>query len=433
MTEKIRIAYVGDNPFINSGFGVVARSIMSRWPIGEEEEFEVHVLGTMYGVVPKDISPYSSFMPACSHDSMGIEQMLDFIKDVNPDVMFMIGDPGTLRSRLDKLIPMNRIATTPSVTYFPVENTPMSPHIIKQARMAFCPVTYTRWGQEAFRSRGITVDYAYHGVDHADFRQYHINDRRRLKTLVGWKDKFVVGLIGVNKRTNRQPTMIEAARILKDRGRDDIIIYLHCQSVGDRIMAGWELNWMLEEYDVHDMVILKPNQKEHPYIARPIDKISWHELLTPITDTEAITNLATLDFISTINTFDLYLDPASAHGWNLPASEAARCGVPVATVDDDFARKEIFGDCAHMMKPTGWDHWHTGAQLPLVSPKQIADTIELFADDSSYRTSVARKCKAKFDSLEWQPIADSFAEKIRIAHGFGKEIVKQLAEQPISS
>jgi len=356
---------------------------------------------------------------------MGFEAMIPFIMEMNADVMFFIGDPGTLRTRFSNMAPTGQLGIKPQVSYFPVEGLPLSPHHQHQARMVFDPVTYTRWGKQVFQDLGISVDSAYHGADHADFRRLPEDERQRLREAVGWEDKFVCGLVGVNKRTNRQPAMIEAARILKDRGHNDIIIYLHCQNKGDVFMAGWELDWMLDHYGVRDMVVLKPNQQEHMYLGRPVDSDN-PKLDKPENKDQAMANLARLDFISLLNLFDLYVDPASAHGWNLPASECARCGVPIVTVNDGFARSEIFGDCAYMMEPTGWDHWHTGAHLPLVSPKRIADTIEMFKGDPNMCKSIGQFCKDRFDKLTWQTTADLFAEKFRNAHQYGVEIAEQL-------
>jgi glycosyltransferase involved in cell wall biosynthesis len=422
MSDKIKLVYVGDSPFINSGFGVVARSILTRLP---RDEFDICVLGTMYPHHPESIEPYKVYRPVCKHDPMGFESMIEFIMEMNADVMFFIGDPGTLRTRFSNMAPTGQLGIKPQISYFPIEGLPLSAHHQHQARMAFDPVTYTKWGKQVFQDLGINVDFAYHGVDHADFRQFSEGDRQRLRELVGWQDKFVVGLIGVNKRTNRQPAMIEAARVLKDRGHDDVIIYLHCQNKGDLFMAGWELDWMFDHYDVRDMIVLKPNQAEHMYLGRPVDGEN-PTLDKPENLDQAMANLARLDFISLLNLFDLYVDPASAHGWNLPASEAARCGVPIVTVNDGFARAEIFGPCAHMMEPSGWDYWHTGAHLPLVSPKRIADTIEMFKEEPSRCKNVGLFCKERFDKLGWQTTADLFAEKFRIARQYGMEIAEQL-------
>jgi len=414
----IRVAYIGDSPFIYSGFGVVSNAILSRLP---EDEFEISVLGTMYPHMPKDTKYISYYEMACVHDLMGFKSSISFIQHVDPDLLFFIADPGTLRNRFASLMLTGMIGLIPAVTYFPLEGMPLNPHIVEQASMVHSPVTYTKWGMNEMKKYGIEVDYIYHGADHANFVQYDEDTKQKLKRLIGWENKFVVGLIGMNKRSNRQPVMLQAAQLLKERGVDDFVIYLHCQEQGEAHMGGWELGWQTEAYDVMDVIQLKPDQKEHKYIGRPRTGTLEYmlDLDDPEDKDEAVQNLSMLDFTSLLNVFDLYLDPASSHGWNLPASESARCGVPIATVDDGFARSEIFSDCAYMIEPTAFDHWHTGAILPLVSPKRIADTIEEFKNEPSLCEKYAKLCKAKFDNLKWQDTADLFADKFRAAHEYG--------------
>lgn len=420
----IRVAYVGDSPFINSGFGVVARSILDGLPLSE---YEIHCLGIMHTFVPKSIEPFESFQPVCRHDLMALEATQDFLFRVNPDVAFFIGDPGTLRLRFGGLMGSGKMGILPFVTYFPIEGAPIAPAFVEQAKMVAQPVTYTAWGRDQLRDYGVSVDYVWHGADHAKFREYSAAKRRTLRRLVGWHGKFVIGMIGVNKRSNRQPAMIEAARILKDRGRRDFVIYLHCRTSGPGIreMGGWELEWIPEQFGVSDFVVFKPNQAEDHWLGRP-SETDDQMLNIPMNDEQAMANLSRLSFIDTINLFDMYMDPASAHGFNLPLMEAARCGVPGATVDDGFARTEVFGDVCHMMEPSAHDNWHTGAHLPLVSPARIADTIEKFMDDSEYRDSIATCSQEKFDAAKWQDAADFFDQKLKTAHEFGQEIQRQI-------
>lgn len=436
MKKKIRVAYIGDSPFIFSGFGVVAKAILSRL---DPEIFDISILGTMFHHYPskestESIPALEYYTPTCVHDSMGFKAAIEFLQYANPDVLFLIGDPGTLRNRFNALMLTGMQGAIPAVTYFPLEGAPFNPHVLDQARMVHGPVTYTKWGSDLLASMDIETDWVWHGLDHAPFEQYPDDVCKRLKKLVGWEDRFVVGLVGVNKRVNRQPVMIETMKILKDMGRDDVKLYMHCQTVGDMLMGGWDLGWLIEAYDVEEQVQMKPNQVEHQYIGRPrvgtLDEVLSRPL--PKTDEERNDNLISMDFVSLLNLFDLYVDPASSHGFNLPAAEAARCGVPVATVDDQFARSEIFGGCAHMMVPSASDYWHTGALLPLVSPKKIADTITMFWDDEGRRKSVATACKEHFDNVVWQPAADLFSEKLISAYGWGKEMVglKPTIEEP---
>jgi len=426
MSDKIKVAYIGDSPFIFSGFGVVAKAILSRLP---EEQFEVNVLGTMYQHYPSveqmnTIPALEYYMPVCIHDMMGFKTSIDFLQYANADVLFFLGDPGTLRNRFSTLMLTANLGPSPTVTYFPLEGAPLNPHIMEQAKMVFAPVTYTHWGSQLLGNRGVDSDWAWHGVDHAPFVQYDAAIRQRLRKIVGWDDRFVIGMIGVNKRTNRQPAMLEMAKLLKEHGRKDALVYLHCQAAGDTYMSGWELDWMLDAYNVRDTVWLKPNQREHKLIARPRAGTLEQalELPLPSNEEEARQNLAQLDFISLLNCFDVYMDPASAHGFNLPLAESARCGVPGITVDDGFARTEIYEQAAYMMKPSAADCWHTGAILPLVSPKTMADAICAMWDDRAMRDDLAAKGKHRFDHQTWQPVADLFVRKMLDAADFGKKM-----------
>lgn len=433
--SKIRVAYIGDSPFIFSGFGVVAKAILSGL---DPDIFDVSVLGTMFHHYPdfnakEEIPALEYYTPTCVHDSMGFKAAIEFLQHSNPDVLFLIGDPGTLRNRFSTMMLTGLQGAIPAVTYFPLEGAPLNPHIVQQATMVHGPVTYTKWGADLLNEMNgnANVDWVWHGVDHAPFKKYDEGVRKRLRQLVGWQDRFVVGFVGVNKRPNRQPAMIEMARILKDMGRDDLMLYMHCQSNGDMLMGGWDLPWIIEAFDVIDQVQMKPNQIEHQYIGRPrigtLEEVLNRPL--PKNKEEETENLITLDFISLLNIFDLYLDPASAHGFNLPAAEAARCGVPVATVDDKFARSEIFGGCAYMMVPSATDYWHTGAVLPLVSPKRLADTVVEFWDDELMRKTIASDCLRRFGRLNWKPAVDLFTDKIIAAHEWGVEMAGTVVGQ----
>lgn len=620
--EKIRVAYIGDSPFLHTGFGNVANGIMSRWDM---DRFEVHVLGTMHHYIPRDTAPYETYEPVPHNDPMGFRASVTFIQRVNPDVLFLIGDPGTLRNRFEgiKFAGMGKLM--PTVTYFPIEGIPLNPHIIEQARFVVGPVTYTNWGAGVLREKGIEVGVAPHGLDHADFRQYSREDKERLKAIVGWEGKTVIGMVGVNKRTNRQPSLIETARVIKDSGVENFVMYLHCQMRGEGFMGGWELDWMPKEFGVEDHIAFKPGQGEDRYFGRPNKaEVDVFSLPLPADKKEAEANLEKLGYIDILNLFDIYIDPAGAHGWNLPACfipgtpvetvngmvsietvkpgdsvlshdgffhsvvsvsetpysgyatsiktmgigevtctpehpflcvkrsgndrrgrlgamksdaewviaseievgdylcvpkssirsempgrgieytlsvtgrqalgfekilgfgyvndgrtgqafwedddfvytpvrsvemvpysgfvynmevegshsytanrlavhncEAARCGVPIIMVDDGFARHEIFSDVVHMLAPTASEYWHTGAVLPLVSPKKMADAIMKMIDSEDMRRVYGAAGKAKFDKFKWQPTADYFAEKVVAADKFGAEMMAKLANRKV--
>lgn len=414
--SKIRVAFVGDSPFLNSGFGVVAKAILNGLPL---DEMELHGLGVMLNYMPADIHPFTTFQPVCVHDMMGFEATKDFLIRINPDVAFFIGDPGSLYARFQPYLLTGRKTTLPFVTYFPLEGAPFSPPIWQQAKKVECPVTYTEWGMNELANYDVIADYVWHGFDHADFQEYSPARKSVLRRLTDLEGKFVVGMVGVNKRTNRYPAVIETARILKDRGYEDFVFYLHTQVNPPHGMGGWDLSWMPDAYGVLDKILFKQNQAEHHLLSRPTESDSWEEMNLPLEQDEAMLNLSGLSFIDILNLFDVYLDPASAHGFNLPLGEVARCGVPGISVDDGYARTEIYGDVCYMIKPTAHDHWHTGAYLPLISPKAMADAIEHYMTNEDARKFDGAKVKAKFDAVTWKAAQAMFTRKIREAYEYG--------------
>jgi glycosyltransferase involved in cell wall biosynthesis len=425
--KRIRVGYIGDSPFIYSGFGVVAKAIMSRL---DPALFEIYCLGTMYQHYPQsldEIPALEYYHPCCIHDIMGFKASIDFLHHADPDVLFMIADPGTLRNRYSSMQLSGKMGSIPSVTYFPLEGAPFSPHILEQAKITHSPVTYTKWGADLINDTDhegvLEADWVWHGTNHGPFRQYDEETRSHLRQLVGWGDRFVIGMVGVNKRTNRQPTYIEIASMLKMAGRDEAMVYLHCQEQGEMMMGGWELGWLIQAHDVGQHVQLKPNQAEHKFVGRPREgKVDIWDLPLPKSDEEAQSNLGLLSFVDILNLFDVYLDIASAHGWNLPACEAARCGVPIIMADDKFARSEIYGDVAYMLEPSAADYWHTGAVLPLVSPQRAIDAVIRLWDDSDLRAIVGKAGKDKFDTVTWETAAEKFTKKLISAHEYGVEM-----------
>jgi len=419
--SKIKVAYIGDSPFIFSGFGVVARAIMSRWPM---DEFEVSVLGAMHRVIPSDISPYNMYYPVPANDPLGFRCSVDFLQQADPDVIFFLGDPGTLRNRFGTLAVTGKLL--PAVTYFPIEGSPLNPHVVTQVSIVKEPVTYTKWGRDVLMEYGHAVDYVYHGADHAPFRRYDEETRMQLKEIVGWGDKFIIGMVGVNKRTNRQPAVLGMARQLKERIGPKFMVYLHCEEKGDGHIGGWELGWMIKEFGVEDVVTLKPAQSGRKFVGRPRsgDLKELLNLPLPVEEEQELENLSKLDFISMMNLFDVYIDPASAHGFNLPAIEAMACGVPVITTDDGFARSEIYGESAVMMQPSAVDFWHTGAQLPLVSCTEMAEAVLYLYEDKVEREMwIARGLKLA-GSLSWDTTASLFEEKIKSCYALAAELNK---------
>lgn len=385
-TDKLKVSIWSDSPFITSGFGGVNKMIINECV---NKGWDVSVLGALdFSFDPWKIknSPFTYF-PVTVQDAMGEAYAPEFIRLTNPDRIFMLGDPGSLDRRLYILEQTGALKSGARViTYFPVEGLPIFPSVVHQARSAHAPITYCKFGQSSLTALGAeNVGQAYHGWDHYEPEIYTKEERKHLKTIFGFDGNFIVAQIAVNKRTNNQPKMIEAASYLKSVHPSiakDVIIYLHCKAQDQHIMQGYDLTWMPHAYNVKDMVLIKPDSGEYKYAYEPykdqtLNKDFYLNLKRPPKWEDRMALWANAPYTVKMNCFDLVIDPSSVQGFGLPPLEAIVTNVPAVLVNDGTCRTEIYGDVCYMIdaNPESYSIWHLGTILVEISARQIGEAI----------------------------------------------------------
>lgn len=407
-----KVSIIGDG-LITSGFANATRQVAEGFlRLG----WEVAWLGVMDSAYPdRETLEKYWYWPVERRDQLGFSIQLQFLIDTKPDVIFIKSDPGTLASRLDRfsIIGLNK---RPIIAYFPVEGLPISPVYGVAANSVSYPITYCKFGSEAlYNQYGVNCDWAWLGLDHADFGPLDPMLRCAVREKLGWTNRFVVTCVGTNKRSNRYPEIIRAIGNLVQSGYDDIFAYLHTspQPLGSGddviapVMAGWPLTWLTEHYKTVDRygvnhVIFPPKYKNNAYaVYRGADydkskDVEYALSLRAETEEERQIVLSLLDYKTRLGISDVFLDAASVHGFNLPLGEAIACGVPAISVNDGLCRSEVFGDVALMMEPSMTvDHWHTGSQLKLVPMEAIEEAIiDLYADGK-------RRDRMSMGGIEW--------------------------------
>jgi len=417
--DPISVGSLGDHPRLTTGLGLVHRMILSGF---QRALFKINVLGTM-DVTPMYPGEFPYFVESvCKHDFFGYEHGASFLARTRPEVLFMVGDPGTLGEHKDRLFALGLgMIHLPMVIYFPVEGAPVHAGALALLedvqKSGGRAITYTKWGAEQIEKQsGIKVESVPHGVDHAPFRRYPEEERQRLRELIGWQDRFVVMNLSRNKRTNRHMAYIQAAQMLKEMGHPEVLFYLHCDPE-DRLaiagLGGVNLRAMVAHYDVADMVLFPPDL--HDQLHGP----AYHRLdragaLTKPSNAEARGEMfAHLSLIDRYNCADVYLDASSVQGFNLPNVEAMACGLPIWATRDGV-RCEILGAAGHYMEPAAEDYWHTGALLQIVTPKAIVEAVgqamtHMAGDGEMWRqASLAQASK-----FRWKECQNKFVQTVK--------------------
>ena len=417
----IRVAGIADSPKLQTGFGNVARELFK----GFNEEFDFSAFGILdwQPDFQKQL-PYA-FYPADQFSLMGFgASSTDFIKQLEPDIVWIMIDPGNLTKWVVELGKLNVEMSEYGkgfkvIAYPPIEGEPVSKMqmlgiktILKHGGDV---VLWCKAAQEAVaRASDLNLDFIYFGNDHADFKP---QDTTELRKKLGLHDTFLVGSVGVNKRTKGFPTLIYAAQELKNRGVNDVTFYCHTNA-HHPTMQGYRLLEMAETYGVEDMFVWKDDIRNNMYQGvaysnDTFDHLDDIEINTP----EKWTSLwNSLDYITRVNCLDLYVDVSQVEGWGLPVAEAMACGIPVVTPIDHGVRSEVFAEGVYSYPPTPrrtWDTWHTGVRLVGVDSDVVADVIIEMKDNPELRSLYSKKGMEHMKQFTWNKARKAMNQRVR--------------------
>ena len=426
MSSTIRVASITDSPKIHSGFGNVARMILGGF---HDYGFEVYSFGTMdkHEDFKKEL-PYP-FRPSVGMDELGFREAALFLVDVMPDVIFLLYDPGSAMSYLDMIFALQdngSVRKCPVVLYTPIEGLPIPASTAK-----LFSTILERSGVIVLYSPGMVklvekqypdlsghLNFAYHGLDHADFSPISKTLKDSYRSQVGWSDYFVVGNVGVNKRTKGQDYIIYTARCLRDMGKDKgIKFYIHTNPY-QSTLGGYPLIDMASNYGVSDMFVWRPGNDEPGGNIRGLSTVTDKEQYDKAVGYEP--KLASMGYTDRLRMLDCFIDLSQVEGWGLPPHEAMRCGIPIISVKDKSIREEVYDGGVIYLDALPfrlWSTWHTGVKLVLVDPVDAAEAIiELKNSDDiikKFWSDAAIKNASKYD---WKPTQDKFIQIVKEVH-----------------
>lgn len=367
-SSPIHIAYLGDSPRVTSGFGTCNRmAIQALIDAGYRVSAQTWLDATWRKDDPWDLYAVSP------DDPLGEKYMMHFLQSVQPDLIIVHADPGTAFERVHRL---NIFAgSIPVVCWFPVEGVPLHDNYVKLATHLKHTLTYSAFGADAVEAAGGNRPAVQTlGWNHANFRVFPGEVRDHLRACVGLLPEHFLSInVAVNKRGNRQPAILRAAKLAQTCNRP-YLYYMHCAQQGNQGLQGWDLESKRRYYGA-EHALMKEDQRDQYRGVRYDDETTDEAYLAipiPQTGAEKAALFQSLSLIAKYNLADVYIDPSSVQGFNLPTVEAAACGLPVVTVNDGAARTCLFSELATLMyTPDMIDDWHTGAELKLVGEQQI--------------------------------------------------------------
>lgn len=416
--QKIpKVCFFGDDPRITTGFAVVGKSLTERF---HKNGFLVSYLGKYSprnAVQPGEV-PYA-LETTSKVDPNGVRDFGQWVNHERPDVIVMNADPGSVVQYLQTL---NMFTQAKKVAYIPLEGIPTSPVVAQLPVSLDATIAYTQGAARYLEHKsGKIVKWAYHGVDHAPFKRFDDHYRKQVREAIGFGDKFVVGNVSRNKRTNDHPVYMEAIALLLSKGYTDILLYLHCQYFEGFMLDGWNLMEIRDEIGELYGVDLSKNILFPPDMNDQLAGVAYNKFTNYDFDDMSLNTpqqrgqlWMDYDLIHRYNCLDLYVDISEVQGFCIPNFEAAACGVPLLTVDDRAVRKELWDEASYkLIQPDATSWWHNGGPLMHVNPQHLADEILAAYQDHKGLAQASQRGLDHAAKFKWDDAAATIMEELR--------------------
>lgn len=414
LKSEVHLACIVEHPGRPTGYGIVSKEILRGLA---EAGFNLHVFA-IDGTTPDLYGDYASFWTNPKDRDEIKKNFLKFISHRTFDAAVVAYDPFVSMGFIKTVsIGSYRI---PIVAFVSQEGLPPSLPWDTIVQKADKVITYCRTGAEAVTKHyGRPVDWVHLGLDHAPFEQYSDGDRKALRQMMGWQDRFVIMNVSRNARNKNIASLIKVASILRnDYGHDDVILFLHTSPMPEKvnIYHGVDLKMYASLLGIPatETIVFSP-MPLRGYVPYETDLEKALGLGVPIGKSKQGKWMREdLGMIGRYNLADLYLDMSSVEGWGLPALEAMACGVPVMSVNDGFARSEVINHSSLLPASPG-SIWITGADMMEASPTEVARRIEVLRTGESWDTLTVRGDVASqvVGKLKWDKAREKIVEAVK--------------------
>lgn len=353
--KKPKILIIGD-AVSNTGFARVIYEIFK--PL--VEQYELVQLGTNFFGDPHDW-PWKIFPAAVGGYDTGENRLAELIKDLNPNLIFMLQDPWVLVKYFEVL---KSFPLIPTIVYASFNSEDIDLVLPQRLKTATRLAVYTEFAKSAYLeahvkgNAGDTPEILVipHGVDAEVF--YPLTKdravaRKKARHIIfpsentAVQDGFIVLNANRNQPRKRIDLTMEGFALFAEDKPQNVFLHLH-MGMND---IGWNIKLLAERYNISDRLIFSTDSDQPPRV-----------------------NLTTLNHI--FNAANIGINTASSEGWGLLSFEQAAAGL-AQMVPNHTSGHELWGDCAWLMPYTlRLVNPYSNINEYIVKPETIAEYLE---------------------------------------------------------
>ena len=342
--RKKRILWVNEASWHNTGYSVYGREVLSR--LHQVPEFEVAELACYaspedaeknpqsWSVFPnkpnEDDPEFEYYMSMPSH-TFGEFSFNSVCLDFKPDIVMDIRDWWMFQYQ--QRSPFRNFfhwAIMPTVDAMPQNTQWINTFIDADSVM-----TYSEFGRDTILSQCKHINFIDVASPAASELFHAFHSKKAHKDEMGLDSSaFIIGTVMRNQRRKLYPDLFASFRSLLNETKDPNL-FLYCHTYYPDI--GWEIPELLDRFNLNNRVLFtyKCQNCSHISVDFYRDAASYCSkcgklernfvgIKNPIDEAE---------LNKVYNLFDIYVQYANSEGFGMPQLEAARCQLPIITVD----------------------------------------------------------------------------------------------------
>ena len=296
---KLKILWISDAPFLNTGYATVTRHLIP-FLAGKHEVVLLPFAGPQQGGFSKEVFGAEILSTIAS-----VQDVAYWYHELGCDVAVVLKDPYA--------VPGVQNLPVFHIMYSPVAEEPVPKEWLDITSNAVRVWIPSRWGVEQYLRAGgdrSKVRYLPHGVSTDIYKPILDVPREKLRAKLNprFKDMdVVVGIVAVNRGRKLIPNQLECVKVFMEQNPDlRVGIYLHTSVAPDGPHGGWFLDAVVKTMGLEGKVVFP---EQHYY------RLGF---------SEAEMNLV-------YNALDVLLE-LSTEGAGLPVIESQSAGCPVITL-----------------------------------------------------------------------------------------------------
>ena len=326
----MKIFFVGDSPTVDTGFGIVAKNLLSKF---SAMGHEIIVLGVNHRGEPYDQRKFP--FPIYPTSGTNLDEMYGYSKfwilyeQIKPDIVFFLNDPWVISqyyaSQPEKYPGMDK--QTKTVAYYPTDAGPIKKEWINLLNKMDAQICYSNFAERVViesngGKRPPNLHQIYHGIDKSEF--FPVNQSVARTMLKIPLDEFVVGMVARNQYRKRFDLLIKAFSIFaKDKPKAKLYLHTAMHDVG------FDINELIDQVGLAQRVYLTRG-------LRPDKGV-------PVKDLNII-----------YNTFDVNALISLGDGFGLPVAESMATGCPQLVSDHSCLRELVEGHGGFTVRTSAW-------------------------------------------------------------------------------